>query len=176
MTGSTQSSNMAFDAATFEVWGALLNGASLVMLPQELLLSPVEYSRALRREKIQVAFVTTALFNHIASLEPDAFGSVRDVLTGGETASPLHMRSVLRAGGPQRLLNMYGPTENTTFATWHQVIEVEDVTRSIPIGRPVANTQTYILDRCFNLCRLGCRESCTSAVTVWRWAIWIVPN
>jgi amino acid adenylation domain-containing protein len=151
----SQASNIAFDAATFEVWGALLNGASLVMLPQEVVLSPVEYARLIRRERIQVAFVTTALFNQIASIEPAAFWSVRDVLTGGEIASPAWMRDVLRAGGPQRLLNMYGPTENTTYTTWHQVVEIEDATRSIPIGRPVSNTQTYILDRWLNPLPVG---------------------
>jgi amino acid adenylation domain-containing protein len=151
----SQASNMAFDAATFEVWGVLLNGASLVMLPQEVVLSPVEFARIIRRENIQVAFVTTALFNQIASLEPAAFQSVRDVLTGGDTASPVHMRAVLSAGGPRRLLNVYGPTENTTYTTWHSVVEVEDVTRSIPIGRPVANTHTYVLDRWLNLLPVG---------------------
>ncbi len=110
---------------------------------------------ALRREKIQVVFVTTALFNQIASQEPAAFCSVRDVLTGGDIASPLHMRAVLSAGGPQRLLNVYGPTENTTFTTWHQVTQVEDAARSIPIGRPVANTQTYVLDRWLNQLPVG---------------------
>lgn len=150
-----QVSNMAFDAATFEIWGALLNGARLVMLPQEIVLSPAEYARMLRREKIQVVWVTAALFNQIASIEPAAFRSVRDVLTGGDIVSPMHMRQVLSAGGPQRLLNGYGPTENTTFTTWHQVNEIEDVNRSIPIGRPVANTQTYILDRWLNLLPVG---------------------
>lgn len=150
-----QVSNMAFDAATFEIWGALLNGASLVMLPQEIVLSPAEYAGMLRREKIQVVWVTAALFNQIASIEPAAFRSVRDVLTGGDIVSPMHMRQVLSAGGPQRLLNGYGPTENTTFTTWHQVNEIEDVNRSIPIGRPVANTQTYILDRWLNLLPVG---------------------
>jgi amino acid adenylation domain-containing protein len=151
----TQSSNMAFDAATFEVWGALLNGACLVILPQELVLSPLEYARFLRRENIQVVFVTTALFNGIAAQDPAAFCSVRDVLTGGEIASPLHMRAVLSAGAPQRLLNLYGPTENTTYTTWHQVHEVQDAARPIPIGRPVANTQVCVLDRWLNPLPVG---------------------
>ncbi len=150
-----QASNMAFDAATFEVWGALLNGASLVMLPQETVLSPSEFARYLKRERIHIVWVTTALFNQIVSVDKTAFQTVRDVLVGGEAVSPIWMREVLRSGSPQRLLNMYGPTENTTFTTWYQVVNVEDVTRSIPIGSPVANTHAYVLDHWLNLLPVG---------------------
>jgi len=151
----SQVANLSFDAATFEIWGALLNGACLVIVPQEAILSPLEFAKILRRQQINVVFVPTALFNQIASVEPAAFQTVREVLVGGETASPQHMRQVLKAGAPQRLLNLYGPTENTTFTTCQQVAEVEDESRSIPIGRPVANTQIYILDRGLDITPVG---------------------
>jgi len=133
----------------------LLNGASLVIFPQEVVLSPVEFTRMLLREKIQVMDLTTALFHQIASLQPAAFQSLRVLLVGGEIASPVHMHQVLNAGSPQHLINVYGPTESTTFTTWYQVDQVQDVTHSIPIGRPVANTQTYILDRWLNPLPVG---------------------
>ncbi|MCC6694567.1 MAG: amino acid adenylation domain-containing protein [Candidatus Hydrogenedentes bacterium] len=140
-----QASNMAFDAATFEVWGALLNGACLVGIPRDVLLSPRDLKKCLERERIDAIFVTTALFNRIATREPGTFESVGTVLFGGEAVTPKWVRRVLEAGPPRRLLHVYGPTECTTFATWHlvQAVDADEVT--IPIGKPIANTTAYVL-------------------------------
>jgi amino acid adenylation domain-containing protein len=139
-------SNVAFDAATFEVWGALLNGARLVVIDRQTALSLQDFREELRRQKVSVLFITTALFNEFARHAPDAFACVRHLLTGGETAEPRWFKEVLERGAPGRLLHVYGPTENTTYSTWHLVEAVAADARHIPIGRPVANTQTYILD------------------------------
>ncbi|MFM8320496.1 MAG: non-ribosomal peptide synthetase, partial [Chloroflexota bacterium] len=141
-----QASNMSFDAATFEVWGALLNGACLVGFPQQVVLAPAEYARWIREKRIDHLFVTTALFNLVAALQPEAFATAQTVMVGGEAVSPAMMRQVLRAGRPRRLMNIYGPTENTTFSTWQPVDDVPEQAASIPIGRPVANTSAYVLD------------------------------
>ena len=141
-----QASNAAFDAATFEIWGALLNGATLVGIAQDTLLSPLEFAAVLRQQQINVLFLTTALFNQIASLVPDAFASLRDLMFGGEAVTPHWVRQVLQAGPPQRLLHVYGPTENTTFSTWHLVQSVPEDAVTVPIGKPVANSTLYILD------------------------------
>ncbi|HEV7767641.1 MAG TPA: amino acid adenylation domain-containing protein, partial [Thermoanaerobaculia bacterium] len=140
-----QASNIAFDAATFEIWGALLNGAAIVGIDRDTALTPRNYAAALRRESISLLFVTTGLFNQIAREVPDAFRTVRQVMVGGETVDPEFMGIVLKAGRPGRLLNAYGPTETTTFAT---TFEIESVNgdEPIPIGRPIGNTQTYVLD------------------------------
>lgn len=143
-----QASNASFDAATFEVWGVLLNGACLVGLPHEILLTPPELAAFLRRQEITVLFLTTALFNQIAAITPQAFSSLNTLLFGGEAVSPRWVRRVLEAGPPGRLLHVYGPTENTTFSIWHLVDHVTEDAFTIPIGRPIANTQAYILDRC----------------------------
>jgi amino acid adenylation domain-containing protein/non-ribosomal peptide synthase protein (TIGR01720 family) len=139
-------SNVAFDAATFEIWGALLNGARLVIINKQAALSQHELLDELRAQKISVLFMTTALFNETARQMPDAFAGVRHLLTGGETAEPRWFKEVLERGAPGRLLHVYGPTENTTYSTWHEVEAVADDARQIPIGRPIANTQAYILD------------------------------
>ncbi|HKG15028.1 MAG TPA: non-ribosomal peptide synthetase, partial [Pyrinomonadaceae bacterium] len=139
-------SNVAFDAATFEIWGALLNGARLVIISKQVALSQQDLLDELRGRKVSVLFMTTALFNEMARHIPDAFAGVRCLLTGGETAEPRWFREVLERGAPGRLLHVYGPTENTTYSTWHAVEAVADDARQIPIGRPVANTQAYILD------------------------------
>ncbi|MGH9374476.1 MAG: amino acid adenylation domain-containing protein, partial [Vicinamibacterales bacterium] len=141
-----QASNAAFDAATFEVWGALLNGAALVGIDRDTALSPHRYAQALRRDHLTILFVTTALFNHIAHEVPDAFNGLKQVMFGGEAADAGAVRAVLDAGRPRRLLNVYGPTETTTFATFHEIDSLAEDTEVIPIGRPIGNTQVYVLD------------------------------
>jgi amino acid adenylation domain-containing protein len=141
-----QVSNYAFDAATFEIWGALLNGARLVIIPQTVLLSLSDFRDQVNSHKISILFLTTALFNEFARYLPTAFGSLRCLLFGGEAVDPGWVREVLRCGRPGRLLHVYGPTETTTFATWHQVESVPEDATTVPIGRPIANTQAYVLD------------------------------
>ena len=140
-------SNTSFDATTFEVWGALLSGAQLVVLPLDVILSPQDFAEEIRRQRIDTLFLTTALFNQIARELPDAFAPLEHLLVGGEAADPAAVRQVLDEGGPRRLLNVYGPTECTTFASWHLVQEIPRAAATIPIGRPVSNTRLYILDR-----------------------------
>ncbi|NPC78897.1 non-ribosomal peptide synthase/polyketide synthase [Pyxidicoccus fallax] len=142
-----QLSNTSFDAATFEVWGALLSGARLVLVPRDTSLVPADLAKAVRDSGITTLFVTTALFNRMAREYPAGFGTAKHVLFGGEASDPEAVRRLLDAGPPRRLLHVYGPTETTTFATWHRVESVDAGARSIPIGRPIANTTGYVLDR-----------------------------
>ncbi len=106
-----QASNMSFDAATFEIWGALLNGGRLEIIPQDTLLDPIKFAKWVSAREVQSTFLTAALFNQIAMKVPAAFAPMRDVLTGGEALSPGWVRKVFEAGVPLRLLNVYGPTE-----------------------------------------------------------------
>ncbi len=91
--------------------------------------------------------MTTALFNQIASFVPQAFGSLRYLLFGGEAVDPRWVREVLQNGAPQHLLHVYGPTENTTYSSWFLVRDVSEAATTIPIGYPIANSQIYVLDR-----------------------------
>jgi amino acid adenylation domain-containing protein len=141
-----QLSNLSFDAATFEIWGALLNGATLVGVPREVALAPAQLARALGEGGITAAFLTTALFNQIAAELPAAFATLRHLLFGGEAVDPGAVRRVLAAGAPRRLLHVYGPTENTTFSAWHPVSEVPAGAQTVPIGRPVAHSTLLVLD------------------------------
>jgi amino acid adenylation domain-containing protein len=141
-----QASNCGFDAATFEIWGALINGATLVGIDWGTLLSPAHLATSLREQRIDVLFVTTALFNQTALHAPDAFSTLGVLIFGGEAVDPRRVRQVLDAGPPRRLLHAYGPTECTTFATIHEVSLGEREATSLPIGRPIANTTTYVLD------------------------------
>ena len=142
-----QASNIAFDAATFEIWGALLNGAKIIIIAKSVLLSPQELALSLKENQISVLFLTTALFNQLANLVPQAFSSLRCLLFGGEAVEPKWVQEVLEKGAPQRLLHVYGPTENTTFSSWYLVENVASTATTIPIGKAIANTQIYLLDK-----------------------------
>lgn len=139
-------SNISFDAATLEVWGALLNGARLSIVDRFDVLSPPRLSELLQSRQISILFLTTALFNTVARIRPDAFRGLRYVLFGGERASVGAVRSVLEQGPPDNLVNGYGPTENTTFSTTYRVDASFVGSDEVPIGRPVANTSVYVLD------------------------------
>ena len=141
-----QISNASFDAATFEIWGALLNGARLVLIDHDVVLSPPDCASEVRERGITAMFLTTALFNRLAATVPGIFATVRHLLFGGEAVDPQSVREVLAHGPPERLLHVYGPTEATTFATCFEVREVAERAVTVPIGRPIANTKAYVLD------------------------------
>ncbi len=142
-----QVSTSSFDAATFEIWGALLNGARIVIILKDVLLSVREFSEQLRRHGVTTMFVTTALFNHLAREEPSALRGLRHMLFGGEAVDPRAVERILAHGAPERLLHVYGPTETTTFSTWELVAQVAAGAVTIPIGRPLSNTTLHVLDR-----------------------------
>lgn len=141
-----QASNCSFDAATFEIWGALLNGAELVILSKDMLLSSWRFAEALREKQVDILFLTTALFNQLARDTPKVFQSLEYLLFGGEAVDCRWVRSVLQQGAPRFLLHVYGPTENTTFSTWYRVDEVAEEAETIPIGRPISHTWCAVLD------------------------------
>ena len=150
-----QAANASFDAATFEVWGALLNGGCLVGIPREVTLAPQALAAALAAEQVSVLFLTTALFHQVVREEAPAPAGLRCLLFGGEAADPARVREALRAYGPRRLLHVYGPTESTTFATWRPVAAVAPAAATVPIGRPVANTRALVLDAALQLVPAG---------------------
>ncbi|HEY6350678.1 MAG TPA: amino acid adenylation domain-containing protein, partial [Candidatus Angelobacter sp.] len=140
-----QASNASFDAATFEIWGALLAGARLVKIDKNTLLSPAVLAQDLREKKISVFFLTTAMFNQVASEAVEAFANLRYLLFGGERVEPRWVARVQREAKVDHFLHVYGPTETVTYASWHEIRRVEEG-RTVPIGKPLANTRMYILD------------------------------
>ncbi|MFI8716266.1 amino acid adenylation domain-containing protein [Stenotrophomonas sp. NPDC077464] len=149
-----QLSNPAFDASTFEVWGALLNGGRLVHVPRDAVLHPERLGVALRDIRPSAVFLGSAQFSQLAHLQPDALGGVRDVLVSGDVVSTEALRRVHAHGGPQRLLNGYGLTENTTLSTVFDVGDPEPLHRCI-IGTPIANSTAHVLDADMNLLPVG---------------------
>jgi len=150
-----QTVNMSFDPSTFEIWGALLNGCRLVIIGNEVLLDVERFAAEIVDKGVQVMFLATALFNELGRLKPSMFNSVKHLLFGGEAVYPVTAAAVLEHGGPERLVNAYGPAECTTFSGWYVVRTVAKDAPSVPIGKPVANTQLYVLDGHLNLEPIG---------------------
>ncbi|NMZ50952.1 amino acid adenylation domain-containing protein [Pseudomonas poae] len=137
-------SNPAFDASTMDVWAPLLNGGQVQVIDHATLLDPAAFGAAL--EGATVLFVTTALFNQYVQLIPEALAGLRILLCGGERADPAAFRSLLARAPALRLVHCYGPTETTTYATTYEVRALAEDADSVPIGRPISNTQVYVLD------------------------------
>ncbi|WP_159882308.1 non-ribosomal peptide synthetase [Paenibacillus puerhi] len=151
-----QLSSYAFDGATFEIFGALLNGSMLVLVSKETFLDMVKLADIIQRDRISVMFITTALFNALVDVNADALRSVRKVLFGGERASIPHLRRAYETLGPGKLVNVYGPTETTVFATYYPIQEpIPGHMINIPIGKPISNTSAYILGKRGELLPVG---------------------
>jgi amino acid adenylation domain-containing protein len=150
-----QMSNLSFDGATYEIWGALLNGARLEIIDRETMLDPRALAAALRERCISVAFLTSALLRHVARAEPAAFATLRCLIAGGEVVDPATVRAIFAHGKPARMLNGYGPSETTTFATAYEITLPPH--EPIPIGRPLRNIEAFVLDPYGNAVPIGVR-------------------
>ncbi|HVF49520.1 MAG TPA: amino acid adenylation domain-containing protein [Pyrinomonadaceae bacterium] len=138
---------LAFDGSTFEIWGSLLNGARLVIMSPGLA-TPEDLARVVERERVTTMFLTTGLFHLMVDEQLMTLRRTRQLLTGGDVLSVGHAERFLDgADAGCTLINGYGPTENTTFTSCHEMRGGERVVKSVPIGRPIANTRVYVLDR-----------------------------
>src|SRR5215831_11315736 len=151
---TAQTSNNSFDAATFEIWGALLNGGRVVLMPEAETLDPQRYAKWTEGQGITTAFLTTALFNEMVRQGVE-FRGMKQVLFGGEMVDATLVRKAKENGKQERLLHVYGPTEGTTFSTWYEVNAVDEQARNVPIGRGIANTQVYVLGKELDLTPVG---------------------
>ncbi|MBV2081518.1 MULTISPECIES: non-ribosomal peptide synthetase [Pseudomonas] len=137
-------SNPAFDASTLEVWAPLLNGGCVVVVEQVQLLSQAAFAELLREQAVSVLWMTAGLFHQYADALMPVFRQLRYLIVGGDVLDPQVIGRVLKLGKPQHLLNGYGPTEATTFSTTFEITTLGE--GAIPIGRPIANAQAYVLD------------------------------
>ena len=136
---------ISFDASTLEIWGPLLNGGRLVIMPPPPT-SLEDLGRVIREQHVTTLWLTAGLFDLMVEERLKDLRSVRQLLAGGDVLSPRHVRRALENLPNCRLINGYGPTENTTFTCCHSMHPGEPVPESIPIGRPISNTQVLILD------------------------------
>ncbi|MDA9528409.1 non-ribosomal peptide synthetase, partial [Bradyrhizobium sp. CCBAU 25338] len=137
--------NPAFDASTFEVWAPLLNGGCIVAMHAATVRDTPSFARALEQHRVTSLFLTTALFNQYTSTIAPTLAQLKHLLCGGERGDLASFLRLLKEKGPVRLINCYGPTETTTFATiWTCPADFNGSV--VPIGRPIANTRVYLLD------------------------------
>jgi len=136
---------IAFDASTFEIWGALLNGAHLVVMPR-CQTSLEDLGRVIRQHGVTVLWLTAGLFNLMVDQRLSDLAPVRQLLAGGDKLSARHVRRALDGLPDCKVINGYGPTENTTFTCCHVMRRGDHVPDSVPIGRPISNTTVYVLD------------------------------
>jgi non-ribosomal peptide synthetase component F len=136
---------VAFDAATFEIWGALLNGARLVLAPPGPAVL-VRLADVLHDNEISMLWLTAALFHRQIDMNPAAFAGLSTILAGGDVLSPEHVRKLRQALPGLRIVNGYGPTETTTFACCHTVSAGEALDGCVPIGRPIQNVTIDLVE------------------------------
>ncbi|MCY9602684.1 non-ribosomal peptide synthase/polyketide synthase, partial [Paenibacillus thiaminolyticus] len=139
-----QTGAVSFDAATFEIFGALLHGSSLHPVEKDVLLDARRMGAFMAEHGITVMFLTTSLFHQLADEEAGLFAGVEHLIMGGEVLSPKHAYAVKEACPGLTIWNGYGPTENTTFSTAFAVEEPHNK-HNIPIGRPIEGTTAYVL-------------------------------
>ncbi len=146
---------ISFDASTFEVWGALLHGARCILFPERIP-TPKSIGQVVQKYGVTTAWITASLFNALIDEAPDALKGIQQLLTGGEVLSVAHIRRALSLLPSTQLINGYGPHESTTFACCYRIpATLNEDLRSIPIGRPIGNTQVYVLDRYGNPTPIG---------------------
>lgn len=154
-----QSGTMAFDAFTLEMWGPLLCGGTLILSDKEMLLQTAALAECITNNNVNTMWLTARLYNQIVMEDVHVFDTLTYLMIGGEKLSEDHVRRLKSVNTHTKLINGYGPTENTTFTT---VYTIPDTFTEIPIGKPVQNTQVYIMNH-KALCGIGMvGELCTA--------------
>ncbi len=148
-----QTGSLAFDATTFEYYTALFNSIPLYFMKKNNLLDLEKFENYIVNNRITIIFITTQLFNQLIEYNPLVFSNVRIILTGGEVHSIKHINTALKKCKNMELINVYGPTENTTFSTYYPI--TKEMKKNVPIGKPISNKTCYIVDKCGKLCPIN---------------------
>jgi len=144
----------SFDATTFEYWGMLLNGGQLILCEEQTLLNNTLLKETIARNRVNIMWVTSSLFNQWVNLDISVFEKLKTILVGGEKLSEKHIGKLRKAYPSILIINGYGPTENTTFSLTYKITENE-ITNSIPIGKALSNRTAYVLDQKNQICAVG---------------------
>ena len=146
---------LAFDAATLEIWGPLLNGAKLALYPAERMVDLHKLRHVIQNTGVSILWLTAGLFHRIVDEDLLLLASIKQLLAGGDVVSAPHVRRLLQQISGCQVINGYGPTEGTTFSVCFRVPDIHAVEITVPIGKPISNTQIYILDSEFQPVPVG---------------------
>lgn len=147
-----QVSNFSFDASSFDIWGALINGATVVVLKDDEVQDVNRLSEQISTHNIKVFCMATALMNQLVELKPNLFANVEYLLFGGEAVNGKTIESIFEYGKPKHLVNVYGPAENSTICSTYEITELRS---DYPMGRATANSTAYVLNHRQQLVPLG---------------------
>ena len=149
-----QLATLSFDASTFEIWGPLLNGARLVIMPPGYSTLD-DIGGEVLAQRVSTLWLTAALFDEMVDHQLESLRDVRELLAGGDVLSQSHVKRYLLEHQTGALINGYGPTENTTFTCTFRVTSSAQIKSSVPIGGPVTNTRVHIVDGEMHLQPIG---------------------
>jgi acyl-coenzyme A synthetase/AMP-(fatty) acid ligase len=138
-------SPLSFDASTLEFWGSLLHGSRLVIAPGRSL-GLDDYAQLILQQGVTTLWLTAAMFHLAAEHTPELFAPLRQLVFGGDVISPRHVERIRSLYPELRMVNGYGPTENTTFTCCYVVPREYRAEGTLPIGQPIAHTTVHILD------------------------------
>lgn len=141
-----QVSNLAFDVSVIEVWGPLLNGARIEMIPAADRLEPRRLVDFIRRRGVTVLFLSSLHFNAVIRDVPDALSTLDTFMVGADVVQPAPVRRALSHGGPKRFINAYGPTEASVWCCFAEITSPPSHRKDLPIGRPASNNSLYVLN------------------------------
>lgn len=139
-----QTSSVAFDASTYEIWVSILNGAELVLVDNTF--DFLTLGKVIKQYGISILWLTTKLFETLSTTNCSIFSDLKYLIFGGEACSYKHIMAAYHLLPKTKLVNGYGPTENTVFTTMHQITEADKKRNYIPIGTPVSDTNCYLLN------------------------------
>jgi amino acid adenylation domain-containing protein len=146
---------IGFDTSVLEIWGCLLNGGTLAVFTAGTAVLE-DLADFIETRAIDTAWLTSGLFHQLFEIAGEKLQGVRQLIVGGDVVSPAWARRALQSSPGQVLINGYGPTENATFTTCHRMEKLGDIgPGSVPIGKPISNTQVYVLDEKMNLVPAG---------------------
>ncbi|NYZ69455.1 amino acid adenylation domain-containing protein, partial [Endozoicomonas sp. SM1973] len=140
-----QCASITFDAATLELWGPLLNGGQLVLYPESIV-DVQRLIRVINEYQVNTLWLTAGLFDQFVADSTQPLPSLQYLLTGGDVVSPKSVNKFYEQNPDAIIINGYGPTENTTFTCCYAIPRDIDFNQPLPIGRPIANTQVYVLN------------------------------
>lgn len=143
-----------FDLSIFEIWASLLNGKALCLITKENLLNFKYLKTYIDENKINIICITSVLFNQIISNHIEVFENIKQILTGGDKISALHVGLLKNKYPNLKIYNSYGPTECTSFCTMYEIVSTKN--KFIPIGKPISNSCCYVLNSKNELVPLLC--------------------
>lgn len=150
-----QAAAPSFDAATFEIWGALLNGGKLILYPHKYMDFPL-LVECVNQHCVNTMWLTAGLFDQFAEKLNKFLSTLKNLLVGGDVVSPSSVHKAFKAAPYINLINGYGPTENTTFTCCYNIPENHPVERNVPIGKPISGSTVFLLDKHRKLVPYGC--------------------